>query len=108
MSRYDDLKKAICKDPDDELFLGPTIAHVVALEERMDYLLTLPQIKIHPKDPTKQKTLPAHRQYKELLQQYSNIIKALSRRNGEEAENDESPLRAWFRQRMEKQNANYE
>jgi len=101
MSRYDELMQAVCPEEADRTLYGQLVAEFVQLEERMDYLRTLPQIKVHPSDPTKQKTTPAHKQYKELLQQYTNIAKILARYSGAENDNDDSPLRAWARARME-------
>jgi hypothetical protein len=53
-------------------------------------------IKVHPDDPNKQKSTPAAKQYKELLQQYINIIKVFMRSTGATEEDDESPLRKWM------------
>ena len=58
-------------------------------------LKKLPFIKVHPKDSTKQKATTAQKQYKELLQQYVNIIRVLIRATGTDESDDESPLRKW-------------
>ena len=100
MSRYEELMQTVCPEPSDVLLFGPMVQEFVELEERMDYLRTLPQIKVHPTDPTKQKTTPAFKQYKELLQQYTNIAKILARQIGAENDTEDSPLRAWARKRM--------
>ena len=61
----------------------------------MEELKKLPFIKVHPKDSTKQKATTAQKQYKELLQQYVNIIRVLIRATGTDESDDESPLRKW-------------
>lgn len=75
----------------------PIIEQMVFLEERLDYLKTLPFIQVHPKDPMKQRGTPAQKQYKELLQQYTNILKVVTKQSGSDASDDESPLRRWVR-----------
>ena len=77
----------------------PLIRHVVTLEERLDELSKLPFVKVHPTDPTRQKVLPAGKQYKELLQQYINGLKVLQRAGGD-ALDDESPLRRWLNENV--------
>lgn len=99
MSRYDELLAAVCQDDADKTTYGPLVAKAVLLEEKMEYLESLPHIVVHQKDPTKQKTTPAHKQYKELLQQYGNIIRILGRVTVEDDNTAESPLRAWAKAR---------
>lgn len=64
------------------------------LESRLEELRKLPFIKVNPKNPMQQKTTPAGRQYKELLQQYINLVKALEKFSADE--NEISPLREWL------------
>ena len=99
MGRYDELMDAVCRDAADRTIYGPLVAKAVLLEQKMEYLETLPHIVVHPKDPTKQKTTPAHKQYKELLQQYGNIIRILRRVTVEDENTAESPLRTWAKAR---------
>ena len=99
MDRYEEILKAVCPDDADRTIYGPMVKRMVLLEARLEELETLPHIVIHPTDPTKQKTTPAHKQYKELLQQYSNIVKILGRVTGTDASDDDSPLRAWAKAR---------
>lgn len=99
MGRYDEIMAAVCRDADDRTIYGPLCRKAVLLEEKLEYLESLPHIVVHPKDPTKQKTTPAFKQYKEALQQYGNIIRILSRTTGGENEQEDSPLRAWARAR---------
>lgn len=101
MDRYDELIKTVCPDGAETDLFKNLVAECVELEKRLDYLRSLPHIKVHPTDPTKQKTTPAAKQYKELLQQYTNIIKILARQGGGENDSEDSPLRAWARKRLE-------
>lgn len=101
MDRYEEIMQAVCQNDADRTVYGPLVRKCVLLEERLAELEALPHIVIHPTDPTKQKTTPAHKQYKELLQQYANIIKILGKVTGVDASSEESPLRAWARARAE-------
>lgn len=86
---------------DHDKLLIPLVSDMVTLEEQLDYLRTLPKIKVHPKDPTKQKVTPAAKLYKESLQQYTNILRILMRATGTDVDDEESPLRKWFNEHME-------
>lgn len=96
MDRKEELLKVIEHDP----ALMPLIDEVVFLEGRLEELKKLPFIKVHPKDPTKQKATIAQKQYKELLQQYVNIIRVLIRATGTDESDEESPLRKWVKQHI--------
>ena len=92
MNRKKELLSLIDHDP----VLTPLIDDMIELEEQLEYLRTLPKIKVHPKDPGKQKATPAAKLYKECLQQYMNMIRILMRATGTDIEDEESPLRKWF------------
>lgn len=96
MDRKEELLKVIEHDQ----ALVPLIDEVIFLEGQLEELKKLPFIKIHPKDPTKQKATPAQKQYKELLQQYVNIIRVLIRATGTDENDEESPLRKWVKQHV--------
>lgn len=81
--------------------LIPLIDDVVYLESQLDYLRTLPKIRVNPNDPTQQKATPAAKLYKEMLQQYTNIIRILLRATGTDIDDEESPLRKWMRDKLE-------
>lgn len=102
MSRYEELMAAVCQDPADRTTYGPLVEKAVLLEGKMEALEKLPHIKVDSKDPTRQKMLPAHKQYKELLAQYTNIIRVLGRVTIEDDSTAESPLRKWARERAER------
>ena len=83
--------------------VAPMIDETVYIEQRLDELRALPMIRVHPKDPTRQKATEAQKQYKEFLQQYNNYIKTLLGVLKNNTEEDTSPLREWV-----KANANNE
>ena len=97
MERKEELLRVIEHDPT----LVPMIDEVVFLEGRLEELKKLPFIKIHPRDPTKQKATLAQKQYKELLQQYVNIVRVLIRATGTDESDEESPLRKWVKQHVD-------
>ena len=94
-------KEELLKVIENDTTLTPLIDEVVYLEEQLDYLRTLPKIKVHPKNPEMQKTTPAAKLYKEMLQQYTNIIRILMRATGTDIEDDESPLRKWVKNHVD-------
>jgi hypothetical protein len=99
MSRREELINLI---PEDSLDLVKSVIDDVCyLETQLQVLKQLPFIEINPKNPMKQRSTPAAKQYKEFLQQYINCIKMIEyviykdkRLEGNEVE--ESPLRSWF------------
>ena len=91
-----DRKKQLLNLINKDEFLIPLIDEMLYLEKQLDYLRTLPKIVVHPKDPTKQKATVAAKQYKELLQQYVNIVRTLARATGTDERDEESPLRQWL------------
>lgn len=97
MSRKDELLEAVGGN----VILVPMIEDMVSLEEQLDYLRTLPKIRVHPKDPTRQKATVAARQYKELLQQYANIVKIMLRASGQDDVEEDSPLRRWMNEHLD-------
>lgn len=102
MSRYDEVLKAVCPEGEGETVLKNLVKEYCELENRLDELRALPQILIHPTDRARQKPTAAHKMYKELLQQYSNIAKILSRNAGIDNDTEDSPLRAWAKSRTGK------
>lgn len=96
-SRLEELRSLTGNDP----LLRPTIIEMVHLEEELDMLRSLPKIKVHPKDPTKQKATAAAKMYKECLQQYTNIVRIMLRATGTDIDDEESPLRKWFNEHLD-------
>lgn len=96
MTREEELRSLVGDDP----LVGQLVGEMLELEKQMDYLRTLPKIKVHPNDPSRQRATPAAKLYKESLQQYTNIIRILMRATGTDQEDDESPLRKWFNEHV--------
>lgn len=99
--RRQELINYCCKSDEDKIILMPLIEEVIFLENKLEELKKLPFIKINPKNQTQQKSTPAQKQYKELLQQYANIIKILTRATGHDEGGEESPLRKWVKSHVE-------
>lgn len=78
-----------------EEIYGNLIDEMVFLEEHLKALRKLPMIRVNPKNKAQQRTTIAQKQYKEFLQQYTNVIKTLTKSLKNE-ENDESPLRRYL------------
>ena len=96
MTRKEELLEAVHGNT----LLIPLVSDMVYLEEQLEYLQTLPKIRIHPGDPSKQKATPAAKLYKELLQQYTNIVKVMLRATGSEEIEEDSPLRKWMNEHI--------
>ena len=96
MTRKEELIEAVHGNT----LLIPLVSDMVYLEEQLEYLQTLPKIRIHPNDPSKQKATPAAKLYKELLQQYTNIVKVMLRATGAEDIEEDSPLRKWMNEHI--------
>ena len=96
MTRKEELINLVGETP----VLIQLIDEMIYLEEQLIELRKLPFIKVHPQDPSKQKTTLAAKQYKELLQQYTNIVRIILRTSGIDETEEESPLRAWVREHL--------
>lgn len=64
-------------DPNEKELVSPLLDEIVFLENQMKYLKTLPFIRVHPTDTSRQETTPAAKQYKECSQSYMNAIRIL-------------------------------
>lgn len=96
MTRKEELLKLLNND----ITYIPLVNEMVYLEDQLDELRELPKIKVHPSDPTKQKTTPAAKLYKEYLQQYTNIVRILMKATGADETEEESPLRRWMNEHI--------
>ena len=94
-----DRRKELLKAIDGNETLKPLVDDMVFIEVQLEYLRGLPMIRVSSADPNLQKPTPAAKQYKEFLQQYTNIVKILLHATGTEAEED-SPLRAWMKNEL--------
>lgn len=98
MSRAEQLHN-IFKDVDEgkRVIIDRLIDEAVYLEERLEELKKYPHIKFHPQNPDLQKVTAAGKQYRELLQTYTNIMDKLARIYGKDEGESESPLRAFLK-----------
>lgn len=89
----------IFKDCDEgkHVIVSRLIDEAVYLEERLTELKKYPHIKFHPQNPNLQKITAAGKQYREYLQTYTNIIRALERTYANEETETESPLRQFLK-----------
>lgn len=103
MDRKEELGK-ICEklDPETLKLVSPLIDQLIFLEERLNFLETLPFIVVKSDDNTKQRATPAYKQYKDLSQTYINALKVVNSALGIESEAVESPLRKYMEERMRK------
>lgn len=78
------------------------IDEIIFIEEQLKELKKLPFILVSKKNPANQKTTPAAKQYKELLQQYNNCLRLLIKMTDVKSTDElDSPLRKWARERQE-------
>lgn len=78
MEKYKDLLAAFEKaDPNNYVLVKNTISEMIFVEDKLEYLKTLPFIKVHKEKPELQKATPAAKQYKELMQNYLYMTKIL-------------------------------
>lgn len=94
MSRKEELLKCLGSKADEKL-IEPMIDEIIFLEAQLEQLKKLPFIKIHPKDPTRQKATPAARLYTQLSAQYNSAMRTLVSLSGGDSVVEESPLREW-------------
>lgn len=100
MNRREQLLDYLIRDGTDEILITSAVDNFLFLEGQLDELRKLPMIKINPNNPEQQKATPASKLYKELLQQYTNVLKVLMRANGADESDEESPLRAWVKRHV--------
>lgn len=101
MARKENLIKAL--EGADMVLIENVIDEVIFLEKQLKALKKLPFIKVNPDNPAQQRATPAQKQYKELLQQYNNLIKLLFAVSGQNESDIESPLRRFFNKRDNKE-----
>lgn len=98
MARLEELRE-IFENIDDgkRTIVNNLIEEAVFLEGQLTELKKHPFIKFHPQNPNLQKITAAGKQYRELLQTYTNIIDKLCRICSNEETEEESPLRAFLK-----------
>lgn len=83
------------------------INDLLFMESQLDYYRSLPMIRVDKNNPERQKATPASKLYKEMLQQYTNVIKVLAHCTGQDADNEESPLRKWAKKYVNGEDVHY-
>ena len=99
MSRKEDLLELL---PAETIVLTEEVVNkILFLEKKIDELKELPFIQVDQKNNMRQRSTPAAKLYKELLQQYTNCVKILEaviyrNRKLEGPEEEASPLEEWL------------
>ena len=76
--RIEELKKIFEGiDPNQRAVVLPLLPEIAFMENEMRRLRELPQIRIHPNDPSRQQVTAAGKRYREIMQTYTNAIKTL-------------------------------
>ena len=78
MTRIEELN-GIIGELDEQLktLLRPLIEEIAVLEDQIAYYRSLPQIRIHPDDPSRQKPTAAAKLRKEASQSYMNAMRII-------------------------------
>ena len=100
MERREELLKIIKKSDENVAVLTPLVDDVVFIEDQLIELRKLPFLRVDDKNLQRQQTTPAAKQYKELLQQYTNLIKVLMAGIGDSGNSETSPLRLWAKNNL--------
>lgn len=78
MTRKEELVKIFeSVDENQKIVVSNLLDELIFQEEQLQNLRKLPFIRVHPQNPARQETTPAQKQYKELSQSYTNIVKVL-------------------------------
>ena len=102
VERKENLKNLIQElDENVRIIVEPLVEDIVFMEKNLDELKKYPFIRTHPRDPTLQKVTAAAKQYKELLQQYTNCLKLICSFAKNEKTGEDSPLREYYKKKME-------
>jgi len=98
LNRKEELEK-LCGSLDESTrkIIGNIIEEICFIEERLEALRKLPFIEVNPKNAAQQRTTPAAKMYKELLQQYNGCIKVMLSACGKSETTEESPLRTYLK-----------
>ena len=76
--RIEELEKIFEEiDPKQRAVVSPMLRDLAFMENELKILRGLPQIRIHPKDATRQEITAAGKRYREIMQTYVNAIKSL-------------------------------
>lgn len=75
------------------------VNEIIYIEKKLAETKKLPFLVCNPNNPNQQKSTPAAKLYKELMQQYNTTIKTLARVTGQNEKDEDSPLRDWVRKK---------
>lgn len=75
------------------------VNEIIYIEKQLAEAKKLPFIVFNPNNKNQQRSTPAAKLYKELMQQYNTSIKTLARVTGQNEKDEDSPLRAWVRKK---------
>jgi len=97
MNRADELRK-LCEDLDEasKVATEQLIDEIAFLEDQLKELRRYPFLAVNPKNPQQQRSTPAAKQYKEMLQQYSGCVKILISVIDNKGGKETSPLREYL------------
>ncbi len=70
---------------------------MIFLENQITEAKKYPFLAVNPKNQLQQKITPSGKLYKELLQQYTNIVRILCSMTRSEDTGEDSPLRAYLK-----------
>lgn len=95
--RVDELM-ALFDDEAVRTVVRPLVEELADVEDRIQEVKKLPLIRVHPEDPSIQKSTAAGRLYHTLLAKQTDIVRMLLRQLGKSGDGGEdSPLRAYLR-----------
>lgn len=95
--RADELM-ALFDDEAVRVVVRPLVEELADVEDRIQEIKKLPLIRVHPADPSIQKSTAAGRLYHTLLAKQTDIVRMLLRQLGKSGDDGEdSPLRAYLR-----------
>ena len=102
MERREELLKIVKKSGQNATVLVPLVDDAIFIEACLVELKQLPFIRVDQENPQRQQATPAAKQYKELLQQYTNLIKIFMIGTGDAGDVETSPLRLWAQKNLER------
>lgn len=99
MDEKNELMNYLCGSEDNAL-VSAAVDEFLFLGEKLKELKKLPFYETKQGQPHKQRALPAAKLYKEMLQQYTNVLKVLQSYDRSSDNAEESPLRQWVKQHV--------
>jgi hypothetical protein len=91
----DKRRNELLKIAGDSATAAQLVDEMIFIEAQLSELKALPMIRRNPNNPAQAKPTPTAKLYKELLQQYVNIVKAIEHISGADGE-EISPLRQYL------------